>query len=493
MAEALREARATAAEVRREINPDYERKALLKAAEVQTASGQVASARALFEELMARQPDRCTAAVYMMESLAEAYVENGDAPSAAQVLATLPACQFPMDPWRVALRLRLALLQGEREGLSRSKSLADQLATAPGIRPQEAEEARLLSAMASVELESPRATESLEALLRKESAVDASRELQGRRADARVTLAFDALRHSDPPRALSELAALLGTPRPERCALGLLQDVGRTGWIVRDARGQGSGSWSGGTTSRARPVLTADALQSLRPCAMVEVLATGSLQGVEGVLPDDVAWAYRIGPGVARSPAPASARRMLVRGATPPPDLRLPPLGTAGVRVEGDWTVLEGEDATPGRVLSEMRSASVVDLEVHGWVDPLVPDGAALALSEDRDGRYALTPSMFRPGLLAGRPLVMLGACRAAQGSPFRKEPWSLPSALVGAGARAVLASGSDLPDAEVGSFFDRIRRRVESGAEPAVALRDERLAALSAGRGWARSVVVFE
>ena len=184
----------------------------------------------------------------------------------------------------------------------------------------------------------------------------------------------------------------------------------------------------------------------------MEVLATGSLQGVEGVLPDDVAWAYRIGPGVARSPAPASARRMLVRGATPPPDLRLPPLGTAGVRVEGDWTVLEGEDATPGRVLSEMRSASVVDLEVHGWVDPLVPDGAALALSEDRDGRYALTPSMFRPGLLDRATAGDARGVPGRAGEPIPEGAVELAQcAGRRAGARAVLASGPDLPDAEVG------------------------------------------
>ena len=94
MAEALREARITAIEVRREGLADYERKALLKAAEVQTSSGQVAAARALFEELMARQPDRCTAAVYMKESLAEAYVERGDAAGATEALASAPSCDY---------------------------------------------------------------------------------------------------------------------------------------------------------------------------------------------------------------------------------------------------------------------------------------------------------------------------------------------------------------------------------------------------------------
>jgi tetratricopeptide (TPR) repeat protein len=493
MAEALREAKTAAADVRREFQPDYERKALLKAAEVQTASGQVASARALFEELIARQPERCAAAVYMMESLAEAYVASSDADSAAQALASAPACEFPQDPWRVALRLRLALLQGDREGIARSKTLADQLAATSGLRPEEVEQARLLSAMASVELQEKGAAETLHRMLERSTDGDPGREVRSRRADARATLIFDALRRSDPGRGLSELASLLGTSRPERCALGLVEDVGRLGWISLDAQGNARSEWKSATTPRASPAVAPEVREAFHACKVVDVLATGSLQGVEGVLPDEIAWRYRLGEPLPSAPQAAAPRRLVVQSATPPADLRLSPLGTSGLRSAADWTVLEGRDATPVRVLDAMRSASVVDLEVHGWVDPLVSDGAALALSEDGQGRYALTPSMLRPGLLTARPLVMLGACRAAQGSPFRKEPWSLPNALVGAGAGAVLASRSDLPDAEVGSFFDRIRRRVEAGAAPAVALRDERLADVRLGRDWVRSVVVFE
>jgi len=75
----------------------------------------------------------------------------------------------------------------------------------------------------------------------------------------------------------------------------------------------------------------------------------------------------------------------------------------------------------------------------------------------------------------------------------MRDEPWSLPRALVEAGARTVIASRAELPDAEASQFFEGVRRRVESGSAPRVALRDERLAWLQKGRDWVREVVAFD
>ena len=94
---------------------------------------------------------------------------------------------------------------------------------------------------------------------------------------------------------------------------------------------------------------------------------------------------------------------------------------------------------------------------------------------------------------LAGRPVVFLGACRAAAGSRLRTEPWSLPRTLVRAGARAVYASLRDLPDHEIGEFFRRVTARLDSGEAPAVALRNERLEWVKAGKPWVRDVVLFD
>src|SRR5512133_3596941 len=87
----------------------------------------------------------------------------------------------------------------------------------------------------------------------------------------------------------------------------------------------------------------------------------------------------------------------------------------------------------------------------------------------------------------------MLGACRAASVSRFREQPWSLPHSFMRAGARAVYAARTELPDAEVGGFFAAVQRRLESGEAPAVALRDERVRWLREGKAWVRDVVVCD
>src|SRR5262249_29841605 len=139
-----------------------------------------------------------------------------------------------------------------------------------------------------------------------------------------------------------------------------------------------------------------------------------------------------------------------------------------------------------------LRGASLVDFEVHGWVDAEVPDGALLVLSEDVDRKYALSASNVADTRLGGNPVVLLGACRAARGSNFREQPWSLPQSFVRAGARAVYAARSELPDAEVGDFFAALERRLGAGEAPAKALRDERVRWIGEGHSWVRDVVLF-
>jgi len=134
-----------------------------------------------------------------------------------------------------------------------------------------------------------------------------------------------------------------------------------------------------------------------------------------------------------------------------------------------------------------------VNFEVHGLIDPSVPDGAVLVLSEDADHSYSLSATQLAALKLSRHPIVMLGACRAAAPSTFRSEPWSLPRSFVQAGARGVYASLSDLPDQEVGEFFRKVTARLDAGATPAVALRDERLTWLQQGKTWVRDVVLFD
>jgi len=366
------------------------------------------------------------------------------------------------------------------------------VATNQGIArtaPREVAAAHVLEAIASLELGTPGADTTLAGII---AADEASPDVQVRSvaAEGREALALRALDRKDGAAALGELGHLLGTAPPARCAVGLVSNVARAGWAVADANGQllaGIGSARDGDLALPR-----EAVERLRSCNEVAVLSTGRFQGRRSVLPDDLPWSYQLGPSRTAA-APPGPERLLVRDVVPPRDLQLPPLALQGAPGSGDWTVVAGADATPARVLGALRSADVVNFEVHGVIDPSVPDGAVLVLSEDADHNYALAATQLAALRLERRPIVMLGACRAAAPSTFRAEPWSLPRSFVQAGARGVYASLWDLPDRDVGEFFRKLTARLDAGASPAVALRDERLAWLQQGKSWVRDVVLFD
>ena len=238
--------------------------------------------------------------------------------------------------------------------------------------------------------------------------------------------------------------------------------------------------------------LPTEVVDRLRPCNQVAVLSTGRFQGRRSVLPDDLPWSYRLGTNRPEA-SPPGGDRLLVRDVLPPRDLQLPPLALQLPPTSGRWTIVAGADATPARVLGALARADVVNFEVHGLIDPSVPDGAVLVLSEDTDHSYALSAPQLSALRLTRRPVVMLGACRAAAPSTFRAEPWSLPRSFVQAGARGVYASLSDLPDQDVGEFFRKLTARLDAGASLATALRDERLTWLGQGKSWVRDVVLFD
>jgi CHAT domain-containing protein len=140
-----------------------------------------------------------------------------------------------------------------------------------------------------------------------------------------------------------------------------------------------------------------------------------------------------------------------------------------------------------------MTKATEIELDVHGLSDAGA-DGAYLALSPQAGGRFALTAQDVRATRLRGRPLVILGACDAAQGAAFAHEAWSLPIAFVTAGAAAVLAATVPIPDAEAEPLFAAIRRRVAAGATPAMAVRDTRVEFLQKDpRSFAAHVLAFQ
>ncbi|HZI16751.1 MAG TPA: CHAT domain-containing protein, partial [Myxococcus sp.] len=215
-----------------------------------------------------------------------------------------------------------------------------------------------------------------------------------------------------------------------------------------------------------------------------------------GLLPPELAWSYHTGRERVAA-AVTAARPLVVHDVEAPASLNLPRLRSwelSGGASSPRRVELTGAAATPSRLLAELADATEVEIHAHGLVNLGVSDASLLVMAPEADGRYALTAGEVRRQKFKGAPVVVLGACRAARTAPYLHAPWSLPVAFAEAGARAVIASPIDIPDAEAGPFFARLMERIRSGAPAAVALREERLRVLSAQpESWVKTIVVFE
>jgi CHAT domain-containing protein len=213
-------------------------------------------------------------------------------------------------------------------------------------------------------------------------------------------------------------------------------------------------------------------------------------------LPAELAWSYRGRPGAAAAAPPAAPTVVTVADVTPPPELKLAPLASRRLPpIPGATHVdLTGPEATPARVAVALADADAVEIHAHGFVDQGLSDASVIALSPQADGRFTLVAREIAALSLPRSPLVILAACHAAYTAPYRHEPWGLPRAFLLAGARAVLASPDTISDAEAGELFRAVEAQILAGADPAVALRDERARRLAADpRSWARSVLLFD
>jgi hypothetical protein len=318
------------------------------------------------------------------------------------------------------------------------------------------------------------------------------------RADSYAALMFDRGRAGEHAEALALFAEEAGAPAPTRCVLGVQLEVEQLLVVARGAAGEVVGAHD---ASRRTPgfdvtrLVPGPVLAALEPCPVVHVYARYPLHGRAELLPPRLAWSYRLGP---ESPAPAVTgppRHLVVSDVEAPAALDLPRLRPwQPARGDDGREHLAGAAATPSRVLAAMAHADEIDIQAHGLVNLGMSEASLVVLSPETDGRYALTAAEVRRQRLERAPVVLLGACRAAQTAPSWHEPWSLPTAFLEAGARAVIASPIDIPDAEAGPFFEAVRARIRAGAPPAVAVRDERLAALEREpASWTRTVLVFE
>jgi hypothetical protein len=369
-------------------------------------------------------------------------------------------------------------------------------------RPEEKPFAKYLEAMLETSLE-PARTKYLDALAESERLAPVSEEARKISSFVRMELAFNAAQagghHED---VVAWLARDLGVVPPEHCVLAMANDSGR---VVATALGpdKTATSW----IDLGRPDDEVDLprefpttlLEALHGCEVVDVLARAPLHGRSRLLPPELAWRHRAGTRKDESPdahpAVLTPKRLVVYDTQPPSSLELPHLATWSIEGHlGDASVLRGPDATPTKVLAQMENATEVEIHAHGFVDMAKSEASMIALSPEAGGRYALTVPLIRAHHLRGHPVVLLAACRGAVGGSAHHKAWSLPAAFIEAGARAVFASSSDVPDAEGSQFFGALLERIRGGANPAVALRDERVEWLRRDpKSWVQDVVLFQ
>ena len=316
------------------------------------------------------------------------------------------------------------------------------------------------------------------------------------------TLAVEAARTNRADDALADLAsgALAGTRSGRAmCASASRSIKHRVVAVARDVNGAAFAELvlqarRGPSFSRRHPSSTAgDARAFLAGCAGVRGPGDAASPRLAGAPPER----RRVGLRVerrARLRAVHPFPDVVVSDARPPASLGLARLADWSTAPNDHAVTLRAEEATPRRVLQEIADATEVEINVHGFADAAQSAASLLALSPDADGRYALSAVDIRATRLRAQPIVVLGACHAAKTALYYREAWSLPSAFVAAGARAVLASAGEIPDAEAGPFFEAVLARIRAGAAPALALRDERLAWLAKNpHSWVQDVIEFE
>ena len=173
------------------------------------------------------------------------------------------------------------------------------------------------------------------------------------------------------------------------------------------------------------------------------------------------------------------------------PDLTLPRLPNTGdeitacARVWGssDAKLLTGAQATTAGVRSALAgNAAIVHFATHVITAPGEFRSGLIALSLDRSGGMGL----LGPSEIVVRPvtssLIVMNGCHSGQGKTLPSTGlMGLTRAWIGAGAKAVIATGWDVPDTAAQSlmtdFYQALRASPERG--PSFALRQAQLSAI--------------
>jgi hypothetical protein len=312
------------------------------------------------------------------------------------------------------------------------------------------------------------------------------------RVGANSALAEHAARTGAAERALAAIAARMGAQLEAGCAVGVNHDD-RVTIVVRGPDGRAEAAIrevpEGQRVLDAQALIPAALRQRLAGCERVDVLATGPYLGVPGLLGPQVRWAYRASPRRRTEPLRLEDQ-VVVTDVQAPASLRLPPLRRMTLPAA---RTVEGAAATPDGVLRAIADAQLAVINAHGVTDANEPAAASLVLSPDpkQKGSYWLTADRVRQARLSRAPVIILAACHAGR-VQVSTEPWSLASSFLLAGARAVIAPTTEIPDEDANVVFESIIGRMRSGASPEQAVASEREA--RGGRSpWLANVVVFQ
>ena len=145
--------------------------------------------------------------------------------------------------------------------------------------------------------------------------------------------------------------------------------------------------------------------------------------------------------------------------------------------------LLTGEAASVNRVESALSaSLAVVHFATHVVTAPGDYGSGLIALTLDTSGAIGLLgPKDIAAHRVSGA-LVVMNGCHSSQGQALAGSGlMGLTRAWIGAGARAVVSTGWDVPDDSTQSLMVTFYRalRQSSGGNPAMALREAQLAAI--------------
>jgi hypothetical protein len=131
-----------------------------------------------------------------------------------------------------------------------------------------------------------------------------------------------------------------------------------------------------------------------------------------------------------------------------------------------DVTVLSGRDATVSAVLAALDGATVAHLACHGHFRSDSPLFSSLSLADGPLNAYELQRVPRAP------ELIVLSACDLAiSDTRPGDELLGFAAALIGMGARTVIASVVPVPDAAAKRLMIGLHRHLTAGHTPAVAL----------------------